>query len=569
MPANLRSSSAASAAATLLGLLASTGCQDAAKPAPTEDVLAQVTISYLCGNSFELRNHGSSHTTVHYAVLGTSEDGELTLPGSSSDSPSTTQLTTLERGTLQISAGEEQVQPAANGGAACPPPVSPQPQASSGEWTAPFPWPVVAAHLHLLPNGRVLSWGRIGVPQVYDPAYGSFSDVPTATMVFCSGHTFLSDGRLLVTGGHLDDQRGLPDANIFDAAAQTWAAIPSMRFARWYPTSTTLVNGEILTLAGTDEHAQEVVIPEVWTGSSWRSLSGARRALPYYPRAFVAPNGLVFYAGELQQSAYLDPTGEGRWIPVAPSNYGRRDYGSAVMYAPGKVLILGGSDPPDGQPTATAEVIDLSDPQPLWRYTEPMTHARRHFNATLLPDGEVLVTGGTSSAGFSDPSGAVHAAEVWNPTTQRWRVLAANRINRVYHSSTLLLPDGRVLHAGSGDGPGLPRELNAEIYSPPYLFLGPRPVLEDAPRQVGYGQPFFVATRDAGRVTRVTVVRLPSVTHAFDQSQRFVELSFRRVAGGLTVVAPPSGAVAPPGPYLLGILNDIGIPSTARIMQIN
>jgi hypothetical protein len=387
-------------------------------------------------------------------------------------------------------------------------------------------------------------------------------------MVFCSGHTFLPDGRLLVSGGHLDDLRGLRDANIFDPVSQVWAAIPSMHFARWYPTSTTLADGEVLTLGGTDERGHQVRIPEVWTGSAWRSLTGASRALPYYPRTFVAPNGLVFYAGELQQSAYLDPAGEGGWIPVAHSNYGRRDYGSAVMYGTGKVLIVGGSDPPDGQPTRTAETIDLNDVQPSWRYTEPMHHARRHFNATLLPDGQVLVTGGTSSAGFSDPSGAVHAAEVWNPGTRRWTELASNQINRVYHSTTLLLPDGRILHSGSGDGPALPRELNAEIYSPPYLFWGPRPVMEDAPDRIGFGQPFIVATPDAGRVVRVTLVRLPSVTHAFDQSQRFVELSFQRVAGGLRVIAPQSGSVAPPGPYLLSILSDTGVPSTAEIIQV-
>jgi hypothetical protein len=197
-----------------------------------------------------------------------------------------------------------------------------------------------------------------------------------------------------------------------------------------------------------------------------------------------------------------------------------------------------------------------------------MTYARRQLNATLLPDGEVLVTGGTSAAGFSDRSGAVHAAEAWNPITERWSVLASNRVTRVYHSTTLLLPDGRVLHAGSGDGPGLPRELNAEFFSPPYLFRGPRPLLEEAPGQVGYGQAFFVATPDAGQVVRVTLVRLSSVTHAFDQSQRFVELSFRRAAGGLTVFAPDSRSSAPPGPYLLAILNQADVPSVAKIVRI-
>jgi hypothetical protein len=276
----------------------------------------------------------------------------------------------------------------------------------------------------------------------------------------------------------------------------------------------------------------------------------------------------VFYAGELEESGYLDPSGNGRWIPVATSLYGRRDYGSAVMYAPGKVMILGGSDPPDGEPTRSVELIDLNDAAPSWRYTQQMSHARRHLNATLLLDGQILVTGGTRSAGFSDRSGAVHAAELWDPATEQWTQLAENQVSRVYHSTTLLLPDGRVQHAGSGDGPGVPRELTAELFSPPYLFRGVRPVIDDVPETISYGQPFPITTSDAGQVVRVTLLRLSSVTHAFDQSQRFVELAFRRTAGGLTVTAPAANVVAPPGPYLLAILNSAGIPSVAQILQL-
>jgi hypothetical protein len=197
-----------------------------------------------------------------------------------------------------------------------------------------------------------------------------------------------------------------------------------------------------------------------------------------------------------------------------------------------------------------------------------MTFPRRQFNSTLLPDGKVLVTGGTASAGFSEMAGAVHAPELWDPATGKWNVMASNQVTRVYHSTTLLLPDGRVLSSGSGDGPGLPRELNAEIFSPPYLFRGPRPVITEAPAEVGYGEAFPVATPDAGRVAQVSLVRLPSVTHAFDQNQRFSDLSFRKTAGGLTAVAPETRMVAPPGHYLLFILDGNGVPSTAKIIRI-
>jgi hypothetical protein len=562
------SRSAIRLAATLLSL-AGAACQDTVKPVSTEGGLSQVTVTYVCGNKFELRSHSPSEQLLHYIVLGTPETGDVLVPASSESGPGFFQLTTLAPGDLQVSSGAELAPPAENGGVACPPSVPSESRADLGEWTAPFPWPVVAVHLHLLPDGRVLSWGRIGQPQVYDPAEGTFREAPTPTMVFCSGHTFLSDGRLLVSGGHLDDLRGLADVNIFDPVASTWSPVSPMRYARWYPTTTTLADGSVIGLAGTNEKGDTVEVPEIWSAGSWRSLEGGRRVLPYYPRTFVAPNGLLFYAGELQQSAYLDPAGQGRWIPVATSRYGRRDYGSALMYAAGKVMIVGGSDPPDGLPTNSAELIDLNQPQPAWQYTEPMRYSRRQLNATLLPDGQVLVTGGTSAPGFSDPSGAVHAAELWNPSTEHWTLLASNQIGRVYHSSSLLLPDGRILHAGSGDGPGLPRELSAEIFSPPYLFHGRRPLVQSAPRVAGYGQQFLITTPDAGNVVRTTLVRLGSVTHAFDQSQRFLELSFRRVAGGLSVAAPANGVIAPPGPYLLTVLNDAGVPSISSIILIH
>jgi hypothetical protein len=197
-----------------------------------------------------------------------------------------------------------------------------------------------------------------------------------------------------------------------------------------------------------------------------------------------------------------------------------------------------------------------------------MTHARRQFNATMLPDGSVLATGGTSSAGFSDPAGGVRAAEVWDPATEAWDELASSEVVRVYHSTTLLLADGRVLYTGSGDGAGVPRELSAEIFSPPYLFRGPRPSILEAPGSVSYGQSFYLATPDAPQIVRATLVRLGSVTHGFDQNQRFVELSLQRAAGGLMVTAPPSGRLAPPGDYLLFILTRLGIPSVAKVIRI-
>jgi len=160
------------------------------------------------------------------------------------------------------------------------------------------------------------------------------------------------------------------------------------------------------------------------------------------------------------------------------------------------------------------------------------------MNATILPTGDVLVTGGSSAPGFNNFAGVVHAAELWSPTTGTWTTLASNQVNRLYHSTSLLLPDGRVLHSGSGDGASAPDERNYELYSPPYLFRGARPSITAAtPAVVGYGQTLSVSTPDGAAVTKVTFIRIGSVTHAFDQSARLVPLAFAPASGGLSRAA--------------------------------
>jgi PKD repeat protein len=301
----------------------------------------------------------------------------------------------------------------------------------------------------------------------------------------------------------------------------------------------------------------------VWSSGTIRQLTSASRVLRYYPRAFLAPNGKLFYAGEERTSRYLDPSGSGAWTTVGDRLYGVRDYGSAVMYDEGKILYAGG-----GRTTNTAEVIDLNSATPAWQWTGSMAYPRRQMNATLLPTGEVLVTGGTSGTEFNDLTQAVHAAEVWNPSTGLWTTLASNTINRGYHSTSLLLPDGRVLHSGSGDGAGAPAERNAELFSPPYLFKGPRPTIAEAPSRIGYSGSFTVTSPDAANIAKISLIRLGAVTHAFDMNQRFRWLSFVPGDGVLTVAAPTSPERTPPGHYLLFLLNGNGVPSVAKIILI-
>jgi hypothetical protein len=436
-----------------------------------------------------------------------------------------------------------------------------------GQWASVPALPFFPVHVSLLPSGQVMLWpGDQGIsgndPRLWDPATATTTPLTKPGYdIFCSGHTILADGRVFVAGGHIQNNVGLPNASAYDATTNTWTAFPAMNAGRWYPTATTLANGDALVASGSIDNTIGVnrlpQVLEVATGT-WRNLTNAQLGLPLYPQMLLAPNGRVFNPGPSQTTRYLNTSGTGAWTSVGNRQFGDRNYGSAVMYDDGKVLVMGGGDPP----TRTAEVIDLNAPSPTWRLVGQMAIARRQINAALLPDGKVLVTGGTSGAGFNNASTPVFPAEMWDPVTETWTTMASAQIPRLYHSAALLLPDGRVLTTG---GNGFPQ---TEVYSPPYLFKGARPTITTAPSDVEYGQSFFVGTPDAASVTSVTLIRLGSVTHAFNMNQRISKLSFTQTSGGLDVVAPTSANLAPIGHYMLFVVNGNGVPSVAEIVHL-
>jgi hypothetical protein len=285
---------------------------------------------------------------------------------------------------------------------------------------------------------------------------------------------------------------------------------------------------------------------------------------------YVAPNGQVFVAGPNRFSRYLDTTGTGSWSLVDNNNFGNRHWGSSVMYDVGKVLITGGSQcgiyaSCSMLPTNTAEVIDLNSPAPQWTYIAPMAFPRKHHNLTLLPDGKVLATGGTQGAEPANQNSAnpALAAEIWDPETGGWTTMASLTVYRGYHSTALLLPDGRVFSAG-GDFGGP----SAEMFYPPYLFRGSRPTVTAAPANIGHGETFFVGTPDAANISKVTLIALSSVTHTVNVGQRFNRLSFSQASGGLNVTAPVNGNLCPPGYYMLFLVNDGGVPSIAQFIRV-
>ena len=479
------------------------------------------------------------------------------------------------------------------------------PKREVGEWSDPFDASIVPVHVIVLPTGKVMYWEEGGLDVVdtdeirlWDPSSGNIT-LPAlpARDIFCSGTSFLEDGRLLVAGGHeLADGVGSNAADLYDAFEDRWIRLPRMGRGngRWYPTNTTLANGDVLVLSGTtDANFTENTLPQVFKAATgtWRDLTQAEASTAHlpqtehplgsqyvlYPRMFLAPDGRAFRAdpNPSGQTWYVDTAGRGIWTQGPTANFtgepgaslgASRDYGSAVYYDTGKILVVGGGEPP----TATAEVIDLTQPTPAWRSVQPMLGARRHLNAVLLPDGQVLVVGGTSSPGFNNALNAVQTAELWDPEEETWRSLAGMARARVYHSSAVLLPDGRVL-VGGGGRPGPEHgaeERNFELYSPYYLFRSARPIISGAPSTVNMGRSFHVATPDAARIEKVTLIRLPATTHAFDANQRFTSLSFSRVADGLNVTAPSDPNLVPPGHYMLFLVSGAGVPSVAEIIQV-
>jgi Domain of unknown function (DUF1929)/Bacterial Ig domain len=456
-----------------------------------------------------------------------------------------------------------------------------------GAWGPVDPWPVVGIHVALLPNGKVLAWDSVGDAAtekftnhtftratVYDPATGTHTnvDVDTGHNIFCAGFAHLSDGRLFIAGGNLNSAlNGIVQTHLFNPASNAWSLGPNMAAARWYPSVTPLTNGEMLITEGGPD------IPQVRrTDGSLRTLSSAGLNLPLYPWLDVAPDGRVFYSGPDPTLRKLDPSGTGAWQSVGQRDTINRGYGSRAVYDVGKTLVAGG-----GPSSNDARVIDTNGATPQVSATSPMAFGRRQHNLTLLADGSVLATGGNfTGAGLIDMNGGVYNAERWDPATGQWSTLAAQAVTRQYHSTALLLPDGRVVSSGGGicgtcDDVGYLAK-NAEVFTPPYLFkkdgsgeLAPRPEITGAPGTVGYGASFEITTPNAASIQKVGLMRLGSQTHSVEMEQRYVPLSFTAGTGTLTASVPANMHTAVPGVYMLFIVDSAGVPSVARMVNLD
>jgi hypothetical protein len=495
-----------------------------------------------------------------------------------------------------------------------------------GEWEPiRYRFQHLPIHIALLHTGKVLGFGGSGndpdnlkqpLPaELWDPRTGQVQSVDQELDgdLFCAGHAFLADGRLLVAGGTygydvkrfggsipLPPFTGLEQAYLFDPLAERWMRVEDMSAGRWYPTLVTLGDGSVLTVAGLAKRFPWLFLRaiELYTpGQGWRKLPRAARWMPLYPRLHLLPDGDVFYAGSYNThytfpfvlwgfpTATLNPA-SGAWRTLGMPRTSEREEGMTMLLPlmppdyRARVLLAGGGTPRGATALPDAEIIDLSQPNPRWRPIMPMAHPRYYAYGVILPNRQIFVMGGRHGdthhgmppePAQGDPPQdplAIHETELFDPRTERWRPAAAMQIDRLYHSSALLLPDGRVMAAGSNPAQKV-NELRIEIYRPPYLFRGPRPAIQDAPAQVGYGQEAAIRSPQAGQVEEVALIHPASTTHCLTTDQRYVGLPISgRDADTLRVAIPDNPHLLPPGYYMLFLVSREGVPSEARFVRV-
>ena len=464
--------------------------------------------------------------------------------------------------------------------------------ATAGAFGKAAAWPIIPIHMVVLPDGRVMNYGtdQHGTQgaqflyDVWDPAVGTGTDAhlilpnTTSTDIYCSAQTVLwGSGEVLITGGDLtiNNKRAYSQnlTELFAPATGTLSANTPMQYPRWYPSVVPLSNGEIAVIGGRRAPSVPEPVPEVYSpGTGWRTLTGASSDAAYgnagynwyYPRGFQIGGGKVFILATDGSMHLLDPSGTGSVAAYAQTAPAGSMSLPTLMYQPGKLLSVR-----NGGQVVT---VDTTGAAPVVTPTASLPQDRFWSNATLMADGRVLVTGGSSVLYML--TGSDYEADIWDPATGLWTAGANAAVTRLLHSTALLLPDATVITAGGG-APGPVNNLNAEIYYPPYLYLkdgtgraAPRPHLSGAPGRIAPGQSFSATAGAGDKITQVTFVRAGSATHAVNFDQRFLALSFQQ-KGTVLTIQTPSGTDAPlSGNYMLFAFNKAGVPSVAQIVTL-
>ncbi len=471
-------------------------------------------------------------------------------------------------------------------------------RATAGEWGEVIPWPQVPVSMANLPDGRILTWSgseRTTWPtteqsfsSVWDPQTNEFDDLfQQGHNMFCAHLAMAEDGQVFVNGGR--NQTNSPWTSLFDYRDNQWTQVQNMATGgRWYPVTNALPNGEIITSMGTATNFRN---PEKWSASSgWQVLNGVdyvdmRQGFDgttgqnrWWPILTVAPNGKLFHYWSAAENHYIDTSGVGAVTPANADVDVDQPTGVAVQFDAGKVLMTGRNQGArSGGSFRRAYTIDLNGAAPVVRQTQEMQIARAFHNLVPLPNGEVIALGGSTYSGAFNNRGSVFQAEVWNPDSGTWRLLARGDVTRTYHSTGALLVDGRVLSAGGGYGAGNEfidgsSHQNGQVFSPPYLFNADgtpaaRPAITSAPGVVRAGVSFNVQA--SSETTRFSMLRMGANTHAVNTDSRFLWLDAQNNGNGAFTLTPDANPnVLLPGYWMVFALNANDVPSVAHIVRV-
>jgi hypothetical protein len=477
--------------------------------------------------------------------------------------------------------------------------------------TTLYPWPIVGIHAALLPDGDILTYGAdtMGMQgsnkqyDIYDPSTGVHQVWADSliTNEFCSNEALdPTTGHMIIVGGDASvygfTNDGVPDVNTLDWTTGTLSVSPTghMQEARWYPTLVYVGNGHFLVSGGwtgagpdpgaaPDPSAQAATIPELYTpGVGWQQLTGAQDPNQnvnaanedqrwYFPRIFLSSNGGIFGWDN------TSPDQQGQLFQITTAGNGSINYIGqtafdapydlpAAMYSPDHILVL--------DPQGNAWIVDISGPTPTFTEMPGIIGQNRSWsNLVVLADGTVLLSGGDNIR-FQDLGSATNTAMIWNPDTGQWTQDATANIARLYHSNTLLLPDGQVLSVGGGD-PGPLTNLNNEIYTPAYL-LNPdgslrtdRPVITNAPKTLEQGNTFTISLDNASVINKLELIKYGDATHSFDAESDAIKLPFTQLdKHTLQITLPANTNLLTDGYWLLFADNNNGTPSVAATIKI-
>jgi hypothetical protein len=498
-----------------------------------------------------------------------------------------------------------------------------------GTWSTgqPAPGNFLATHPTLLRNNKILvvggssynccfTWGKEEA-RLYDIASGTWSaPLPSPAPygadkdAFCAGHAHDHTGGVIFQGGlhsYVHNGSGIPDSARYDVASGAFSQI-SGAAPHWYPT---LVAGERHMFNFPGHGTEPPVVKPTGVGdrihklpygqSSWAATNVSLVTKSTYPRVVLLPSGKFFVASPAaDRMNYLyDPktdTVSSGGTDQVPDSDPALIHGGPSWKGSGVLLPLVPTQNSYPHPRfalvngISAWVKDLGVPAPVWQSLgarpPPLSGLERVYaNATLLPTGQVFVSGGVQSPLELD-SGAVFDAEVYDPDANAWLMTSAASVPRNYHGVAVLLPDGRVWtasgsqeHEGSQCGapeqpcnPGGPErtEERVEIFTPWYVGRRDRPIITTAPATIiSDGRAFDVGIGNApgSSIERVVLMRPGSPTHSFDANQRLVQLEIvARTAGTVTVKGPYVPAAAPPGDYMLFALRSVAPEGFKRLV---